>query len=186
MSNQILNVYLRGSHVYKTNDEESDVDYLFVVDYHAEKESLVFGSQLVHPAEYFQSMLDRHSTSALECFFLPERLKIETQKFNFILDLAKLRRSFSQKASNSWVKAKKKINIHSEYRKGRKSLFHSLRLLTFGTQIARNGRIINYQGANNYWHIIQQQGYEQWEQYKEYWQPIYNNLKSEFKKVAPL
>jgi len=185
---QILNVYLRGSHVYGTNDDESDIDYLFVVDYHKEKESQFAGqhSTMIHPAGYFQELIEQHRPSALECVFLPDELKIENKKFNFNLDLAKLRRSFSAKASNSWVKAKKKIDVHGEHRKGRKSLFHALRILLFGIQIAEHGKIIDYSHANCHWLTIQRQGFEKWEHYKGYWQPVYNNLKSKFKEVAPL
>jgi len=187
--NKILNIYLRGSHVYGTDDEQSDIDYLFVLEHHKEKEPQIFADQYgvsAHPAECFQSLVDQHRPSALECIFLPEKFKIETKEFNFSLDLAKLRRSFSAKASNSWVKAKKKIDLHSEYRKGRKSLFHSLRLLLFGIQIAQHGRIVDYGQANVYWRTIQRQGFEEWKFYAAYWQQIYNQLKSRFKRVAPL
>ncbi|MGW8181205.1 MAG: hypothetical protein ACWGQW_20945, partial [bacterium] len=103
----------------------------------------------------------------------------------FTLDLAKLRKSFSAKASNSWVKAKKKIEVHQEYRLGRKSLFHCLRILEFGTQIAMRGRIVDYSAANLVWEKIQEQGFETWQEYKDYWQPIYNNARTAFRLLAP-
>ena len=186
---KILNIDMRGSHVYGTNDDESDIDYTFILDHHKEKEPQIFADQYgisAYPADYFQSLVDQHCVSALECIFLPEKFKIEKQQFNFSYDSAKLRQAFSAKASNSWVKAKKKIDLHGEFRKGRKSLFHSLRILSFGIQIAKYREIRHYSDANVYWNTIQNQGYEEWEPYKEYWQPIYNNLKSEFKRVAPL
>jgi predicted nucleotidyltransferase len=188
MNNQILNIYMRGSHVYGTNDEESDVDYLFVVDHHKEKESQFAGqySVMVHPAGYFQELIDQHRPSALECIFLPEEFKIESRKFNLDLDLAKLRRSFSAKASNSWVKAKKKIDVHGEHRKGRKSLFHALRILLFGIQIAEHGKIVDFGQANCHWHQIQRQNFAEWQCYQGYWQPVYKNLKSRLREVAPL
>ena len=83
------------------------------------------------------------------------------------------------------VKAKKKINLQ-EYRIGRKSLFHSLRLLNFGIQIITYGKIKDYTGANYYWDLIKKQNYTNWNDYKEYWQPEYNNMKSCFRTVAPL
>lgn len=187
MSN-ILATYLYGSHVYKTNDELSDTDFIIIVDHQKNHEGK-FADNLdvtTYALDYFQHLVDEHSVSALECIFLPETLKIELVKIPFHLDLGKLRRSFSTKASNSWVKAKKKIDLHGEYRIGRKSLFHSLRILNFGIQIATHGRIISYTEMSSVWELIQKQNFENWESYKNFWQNRYNNLHSEFKKLAPL
>lgn len=189
MSERLLNIYLYGSHVYGTTDEQSDVDYIFVVDHQKEKESQTFAGRFnvtSYPVDYFQELLDRHSVSALECFFLPEKLKIELHNFSFSLDKTKLRQSFSAKASNSWVKAKKKIDVHQEYRIGMKSLFHSLRILNFGIQIAQAGRIVSYATTNNYWNKISAQDFQKWQPYKDHWQAEYNRLKSEFKRVCPM
>jgi len=186
---RILNIYLYGSHVYGVADEESDVDYIFVVDKQREKECQLFAGKYnvtSYPVEYFQHKINEHSVSALECFFLPPGNRIELHRFNFELDLEKLRRSFSAKSSNSWVKAKKKIDVHQEYRLGRKSLFHSLRIIEFGIQIAERGRIYDYGRINHSWETIQQQGFTQWQKYKDYWQPVYNKLRSKFRVAAPM
>ena len=189
MSGAILNTYLYGSYVYGTNDEESDIDYIQVVDVQGEKEKQRFSDNMnitSYPLDYFQSLVNKHVVSSLECVFLNDKYKIEIVPLHFKLDLSLLRRSFSEKASNSWVKAHKKIDMHNEYRLGRKSLFHSLRILSFGIQIANFGKIVDYQAANDYWYKIMDQNYFCWEDYKKHWQSEYNRLKSEFKRLAPL
>lgn len=182
--------YLYGSKVYGTADEESDIDYVQVSN-SFEGEKQVSGQNVditKYSPELFQKMLDDHDVSALECFFLPPNLVGKCgpcPEFNFQLDLAKLRRSFSAKASNSWVKAKKKIDVHQEYRLGRKSLFHCLRILDFGIQIAEHGMIVDYSRANLMWTTIQEQGFETWQEYKDAWQSTYNNMRTEFRRLAP-
>ena len=186
---RLLNIYLYGSHVYGTNDDKSDVDYIFIVDHQKEKESQTFAGRFnitSYPVNYFQELINGHHVSALECFFLPDKPKIELHNFQFSLDKTKLRESFSAKASNSWIKAKKKIDLHQEYRVGMKSLFHSLRILNFGIQIAHAGTIVRYDTANRYWNKIVEQNFKKWQPYKDYWQSEYNELKSKFRIVCPM
>jgi len=185
---KVLNTYLYGSYVYGTNDEKSDVDYIYVVEKQSEKEKQIFSNNMnitYYPLDYFKSMVERHKVSALECVFLPEKFKIELCPVDFNLNFSLLRCSFSEKASNSWVKAGKKIDLHKEYRIGKKSLFHSLRILNFGIQVAKSG-FIDFTLANKYWFEIMKQDYKEWKDFKKYWKPEYNRLKSEFKIVAPL
>jgi hypothetical protein len=194
--------YPYGSQIYGTADEHSDRDYI-VVDSSSnfcEIQSSDATTTTYTPRR-FQELIDAHEISVLECIFLPDD-KI-CQKFidddgmefqepihfppssSFILDLNKLRISLSAKSSNSWVKAKKKIDQHQEYRLGRKSLFHALRILNFGLQIAERGRIVDYSASNHYLRKIQEQGFDSWQPYKDYWQPIFNELKTQFRFVAP-
>lgn len=193
----IFNLYQYGSQVYGIADEKSDIDLILVCDFANEHETPIQwpGTDLtIWTAEEFQRLLDVHEPSALECHFLPSHMAIRSREFEFKLDLGKLRQAFSAKSSNSWVKAKKKIEVHGEWRLGLKSLFHSLRILEFGLQIAGNGKIKDYAAANRYWKCIMDQyhGRSEWRQFtswvdfKEYWQPHYNRLRSDFRLVAPL
>lgn len=186
-------VYLYGSHVYGTADEDSDRDYIIisgVVEPELDGEQISFPNlgidHTLYSGETFQKLLDDHDVSALECFFSTPLLTAGScPEFRFELDLSKLRRSFSAKASNSWVKAKKKIDVHKEYRLGRKSLFHALRILDFGIQIADEGRISNYSSFNHAWDLIKDQNFETWKEYKDAWQGVYNSLRSSFRILAP-
>jgi predicted nucleotidyltransferase len=193
----ILNIYPYGSKVYGTADEKSDTDLIMVSDFSHEQETQALwpGIDLtIWTAAKYQRLLNEHDPSALECWFLPYEMAIRSREFEFKLDLGKLRRSFSAKSSNSWVKAKKKIEVHGEWRLGLKSLFHSLRIMEFGLQIAMGGRIRDYAAANDFWKTIieQRDGRADWRQFtswadfKEYWQPHHNRLQSDFRLAAPL
>lgn len=84
---------------------------------------------------------------ALECAFLDKNfIYKEAKKYidSNNIDKIQLRRSISATVSNSWVKAKKKF-IDGEERIGYKSLFHALRILMYGIQIYKFGKINNYE-----------------------------------------
>lgn len=184
---KLVNSYLYGSNVYGTANKNSDIDYIYIFDApeRLEEQMLSGGTNInCYSILFFQDLLFTHDVSALECLFLPKEFKIELHKFDFNLDLDKLRCSFSSKSSNSWEKAKKKIEVHKEYYLGQKSLFHSLRILDFGIQIATKGKI-DFTNANHYWEKIQEQNFTNWNDYKNYYQDIYNKLKTEFRLVAP-
>lgn len=179
----IINSYQYGSYVYGTNDEHSDRD-LIIIDEQKDDEFQV-DNITYYSINGFQKLLDAHDVCAVECFFLPDNKKSETYKFNFQLDKTKLRKSFSSVSSNSWVKAKKKIDIHKEYHIGMKSLFHSLRILEFGICLAEYG-CIKYNCSNDLWVKIKEQNFNNWGQYKDYWKEIYNGLKTDFRICCPM
>ncbi len=184
---EAINTYLYGSRVYETNDEESDIDFICIVNNGCKTEQFEKNNCNItyHTIDNFQQLIDDHDVSALECLFLHKE-KATSHEFKFELDIEKLRRSFSQKSSNSWVKAKKKIELHNEMRIGRKSLFHSLRILDFGIQIAEQGKIADYTYCGRWWKQICEQNFDNWGEYKKFWQPIYNNLRIKFRLVAPI
>ena len=69
-----------------------------------------------------------------------------------------------------------------------KSLFHCLRLLEFGIQIATYGKLVNYKVANHYWEDLWDKDIvpsHKWEDYKAMYQPQLNALRSEFVKLCP-
>ena len=186
----ILNIYQYGSVVYNCKTINSDNDYIVVVsDNSAYPEQLkIDDNDYSFYSEFkFRELIGKHEISVLECVFLdPKFIMKETIKFDFKLDLQQLRESISQKSSNSFVKAKKKLTIEKDYDPyvGKKSLFHSLRIIMFGIQIAQWGKIINYEEANIYYEDIVKSDIIEWDFYKEKYQPIYNNLKTEFRKLA--
>src|SRR5437764_9853414 len=147
ITEQIIVVYKYGSTVYGThNHKTSDNDYIVVVkgdgefsydvkdidDYHVYSESA------------FIKKIEEHHIAILECIFQHEH---DPYVKHFRLDKEKLRRSISAISSNSFVKCKKKLAEDDVYI-GLKSLFHSLRILMFGIQIAKTGKIYDYSCAN--------------------------------------
>lgn len=133
-------------------------------------------------------MLNDHHITALECYFLPQ---IHTyhcdQTFDFKLNLQQLRKSISEKASHSWVKAKKKFEIEDDRKIyiGKKSLFHSMRIIDFGIQIARYGKIEYYNSGVDLWLRIKDIQSEKWKDYEAEFKPLFNEMMSEFRKWAP-
>lgn len=178
-----------GSHLYKTNHSNSDNDYI-VIGSSVNQECTAIGLNGRTDHQYltaatFQEMLDAHDIKALEVFFFANNaVQLNLNGFKFKINHTKLRDSISATSSNSWVKCKKKL-ADGEFYIGQKSLFHSIRILMFGISIAKTGRIEDYSCANMVYTDVVVGDKRDWAQIKEKYQPIYNNLKSEFKKWAP-
>lgn len=177
-----------GSRVYGTHSESSDYDYIGLVP---PKRMVDTGTEYrwnslnvhIYNRYDFQKQLERHKIHTLEAYYMPDG--IVAKDFKFELHLPTLREVISEKASHSFVKAKKKIDKENDFYVGWKSLFHSLRILNFGIQIAGKGKIADYSAANNHWFDIRDAQQYNWEYFKEKYQPIYNELATEFRKLAP-
>lgn len=187
----VLNIYLYGSRVYGTAKETSDFDYIVVVDNDETLKSLENYSGVnedftFYTKEQFQEQVNNHEISVLECLFLNESMiEKKTVDFPFTLVLDKLRHSLSQKSSNSWVKAKKKFIVEESFNSyiGQKSAWHSLRILDFGCQIAKEGKITNYQETNALLPLILK--LNSWQELDDNFRAINRAKNTEFKKVAP-
>lgn len=177
-----------GSRVYGTQSDKSDYDFMAIVPSDV---AISTGYEFrhdnvnihVYKKEDWQHQLTAHKIHTLEAYFHPD--KQIRDKFNFVLDLGLLRSELSAKASHSFVKAKKKIDVEKDFYVGWKSLFHSLRILTFGKQIASYGSIYDYSAANEFWFDILNDSQYKWTHFKNKYQPIYNQMATDFRKVAP-
>lgn len=182
-------IYPYGSMVYQTNTIHSDEDYVIIAD----KNKVVFDADHKEFSFYteneFIHQIHNHEITALECISLEKQIgnPCYTNGYfhQFSLHLPTLRKSISAKSSNSWVKAKKKFDVENEPYIAKKSLFHSLRILDFGMQVANFGLIKDFKSASFYFDEIMANPKTDWESYKVRWQPVYNSLHTEFKKVAP-
>ena len=188
--NSAINVYCYGSIVYGTFiDGVSDRDFIVVVpDEMEELDEQQFEydncQYTVHAAKNWQVMLDRCDVDAIECYFLPEQF-ICKETVVFIADITKekIRNSFSHVASNSFVKCKKKLEVEESYdpKTGKKSLWHSLRIVDFGIQMLEHGKIINYASMNHLYDEIVKSEETNWEYFKTKYKPVYNALKTKFR-----
>ena len=178
-----------GSRVYGTHTEKSDYDYMAVVPGNRKADT---GTEYcwddinihIYNRVDFGDQLDRHKIHTLEAYYLPDS-QCPSMYPVWKLDKGKLRHELSAKSSHSFVKAKKKIEVEKDFYIGWKSLFHSLRILVFGIQMASDGRITDYGAANQHWHDILEAQQYNWDYFKETYQPIYNSLATEFRKLAP-
>ena len=185
-----LNVYHYGSFVYGTFiDGKSDYDYIVVVpdtmsEYDEQQFEFENNQYTVHSESSWQEMLDRCDVDAIECYFLHERFVVkETKHFNADITKDKIRNSFSHVSSNSFVKCKKKLEVEDSYAPdvARKSIWHSLRIVDFGTQIVTYGKIVDYSSMNHLHSEIVLCEETAWEYYKNKYKPIYNSMKSKFR-----
>lgn len=182
----VVNAYAYGSRIYGTHTAASDYDFVFVVRV---RENEQFSDNLINinffTEESHQQRLDEHEISALECQFVDSAFILkESKKFNFKLDLSKLRHSLSRKASNSWVKCKKKLTVPADYDfgVGRKSMFHSFRILDYGIQIAKDGKISDYGSCNALFQEIM--SYYDWESLYDTFKVKHNAVSTNFRTVT--
>jgi hypothetical protein len=182
----VIRKFAYGSVVYGTAGINSDLDYIYVVESDEEFDYNVKNYEnidvIVYSKPTFIKHIKDHRIFALESIFQDEENPFRQY---FKLDTEKLRREVSSVSSNSFVKCKKKFK-DGEYYIGKKSLFHSLRILNYGIQIAKFGFIADYSCANQTYRNIMAMESTDWEDYKAIYQPIFNSLKSTFKLLAPL
>jgi predicted nucleotidyltransferase len=183
---RIFNITIFGSRVYGTHTDNSDWDIIIVAKNSVE--SIEIKSDLynihIYTPDKFKQDLDWHMPKNLECLFAPDWAKLkEDLKFDFKLNIPKIRHATSHISSNSWVKCKKKLQIANEYNIGVKSLFHAIRIPMFSTQIVNFGEIRDFQCANWVWNKIKEKEWN-WEDLDKEFRELHNSTLSDFRKVT--
>lgn len=187
-SDKILGVCEFGSATYGTQTEKSDYDFVAIVDMddgYIQFESPDVDIHIMSKHHYL-SKLESHDIMALEVYFNPDPLK--KYEVDFTINKVKLRHKISAVVSNSWVKAKKKVNLENEDTwTGYKSLFHSIRILDFGIQMAAHGQIVDYKSSTHVWdEILEKVGAGvEFDEIMEYYKPKHNNKATFFRELAP-
>lgn len=195
---RVFNVYIFGSQVYGTANKDSDWDIIMVANNSIESTEIRRGLFNIHvyTPNKFKADLDWHRINNLECIFAPDwailRETIDYRK-DFKLDISKIRHATSHISSNSWVKCKKKLTVADEYYTGIKSLFHSIRIPMFATQIVNYGRIVDFSCANFIWDrltfrdkpiYLRDKLKWTWDQLDNEFREIHNNVLTDFRKVT--
>ena len=188
-----INIYEWGSRVYQTATEFSDWDYIAIVpdDFPEEPDQYEFENHtynIEHESDWF-AKLKRNSVEALECLSLsPKFIVKKTKSYPFTFNPDGAHAAISERASIAWVKGKKKLTIEKDFdwRGGKKSIWHSLRLYMFGTQCAQYGSIVDFTEANSYYNDIVvakhgNTGKEEWEYLKESYHDLNNYWHSKMK-----
>lgn len=190
IDNNIIAAYYYGSTVYGTTNENSDIDMIVVVndkkDIQTTQKLEHFGDVNIFSKQEFTDLINTHEITALECLFLDSQFIIKQEEnWTFNLSLPQLRSALSGKASNSWVKAKKKFIVEEDRNEyiGKKSAWHAIRILDFGQQIGDKGRIYDYQRTNAMLKNILE--CKSWEDLDKNFRKIYNEASTQFKLVAP-
>lgn len=199
-----------GSTVYGTRTDKSDIDIIAISDSAEDLYAIYQSKDYPEFSDYsrnvdlhiistktFQELLDEHDIMALETYY--QMHDSDKELFKFSLDLDKLRRKVSAVCSNSWSKARKKLDIPEEDDcLGLKSLFHSIRILSYGIDIAKDSKIdfknvlINADAGektscSNLWEQLQYE-YRQgcrWSEFKKNYTHLQNSNATLFRLLAP-
>jgi hypothetical protein len=184
--NEVL-LFPFGSRVYGTARADSDFDYLAVVP---ENRRASTGEEFRHGSlnvtlfnrRDWAGQLAAHKIHCLEAYYLPDG--VCRAAFPFQLDRRLLRLSLHNKARHSWIRARKKMQVEKQPLLAWKGLFHSLRILHFGIQIATTGSITDYAGANAWWTEILTTASTDWAWHEGRFGMEYADLVSRFRRVT--
>jgi predicted nucleotidyltransferase len=187
----ILAVYIYGSRVYGTNNKESDWDYSIVVEDSVKTQNNTIERNSVDFNLYQKSIfiqeIKNHYMPVLENIFAPSTLKYEKIDFSeyFELDLASLRVGVSSISSKCFHYSKILWNKEQDFKKSKKNVFHSIRYLLEGIQIAKKGKIVDFTEANEvYFHLLETD-YDSFEDLKKEIMPKVKELNQVFFELAP-
>ena len=175
---RVKNIYLFGSRCYGNFSDNSDYDIIVISNNSVENIEHNIGDYNIHiqTEDYFKSKLDWNDIKSIECLLWENKI-METVKFDLNIDKNKIRHSILHTSSRSWYKSKKKIE-NGEHYIGQKSLYHCLRILMFGIQIAEKGNIYKWDECNKYWEDITKN--KSWVYLENKYTQIYDNLKYDF------
>lgn len=152
----VVAIYPYGSRVYGSHTEESDHDWIIVyksslLPSGAFRDNAISSEDRSHQAvcysrSGFRNAIDTYDIVALECAFLPEDVVL-LQKMSFPIRKwvpKEMASSVIAKASASWHMAMKGSD---DDERTRKNVYHALRILEFGAQMAMFGRINEFSSA---------------------------------------
>lgn len=187
----VLAVYPYGSRVYGTSKPMSDYDFIIITK-NITRDTLGLSNH-VHATIYslkdYMQRLEDHEISILECMSLPKEMMVKSLIHPQLkeINLEKLRHSISGKSSNSLVKANKKLKLYDDRQShyiGLKSMFHSLRMIRFGIQIATHGKIVDYGECNELYDQMLNETLD-WDFLFAKYKPYHNAWMTEFRELAP-
>lgn len=192
---KVKSIYLFGSRIYGTARFDSDYDILVVANSVNESQEIVHEDLNIHvyTPELFMRNLKDLRMSNLERIFAPGECKIvENIKYECKINSDALKYKAMSQSYNSLQKAKRQF-MDMNLTDGSKSLFHSLRILMFATQILKLGKIYDFSEANVYWESIKfdasltkniTDGHELWRYYKEKYLVEKIKLETDLKNIS--
>ena len=190
LSTTIIGLIPFGSITYGTITETSDRDMVVIVDHPTDLYIQYETNELdlhIMSLDTFRTRLYSHDILALEVYYNTSPI-IALEHIDFVVDKVKLRHTISAVVSNSWVKAKKKVMLSNEDNwLGYKSLFHSIRILDFGIQLASEGKISDYKRHQPTWDKIMSMVDDNTSMHDmmQHFKPSHNKNATYFRELAP-
>ena len=77
---KVFNIYLHGSRVYGTSKQNSDYDYIVVVDDSIYEKENISGDNFditIYTASKWYKMASENNVDFCECYFLPQEFKLK-------------------------------------------------------------------------------------------------------------
>jgi hypothetical protein len=179
---RLINIYQFGSTVYLTNNKDSDKDFVVIAKSSITDKEFKTDLYNIHllSEDRFRLGLKNHNIRDIECVMAPDWAKLVINKqIDFEVNKPSLRHFISHSNSINWVKCKKKL-AQGDYYIGTKSLFHSMRVVNFGIQLATIGKIIDFSCSNWIWEEINSKKWT-WEELDTRWKPYNNEIMHDFR-----
>jgi predicted nucleotidyltransferase len=189
--NQIVNIYLFGSHTFGCATATSDYDFLIVLKKQISGEDHLFHDTpkmdlVLMSEEGFETALREHVLWVVQCVLLPPAFVIRSKRtFVFRLDKSTLRQFLMQECNRTWVKAKKKLTVENSPILSRKNICHSLRALMFGCQLAEHGSIVDWTCANDLHGELTHETSTDWGYFDGKYGLIWNRWASRLRQLCP-
>lgn len=183
---KIRSIFLYGSQVYGYASEFSDFDVIVVAPNlikHQEIKTEKYNIHVVTPDWFKQELLQRYYITYLECVFGPDwaRLK-EKEKYDLNLNKEKVKKELLAQSYSTWRNAKQKM-IEGDTVRGTKSAYHALKILKFGIQILKHGKIVDFSECNNMHEDFEKQNFYEWYQIKDAYLETKKQFEEELKSL---
>lgn len=183
---KVRNVYVFGSRVYGYNRENSDFDVIMVapnLEKHKEIRGDKYNIHIVTPDFFKDELFINYKMTYLECIFAPDWAKLqEKEKYDFQLNKDKIKKEILSQSYSTWRNAKQKM-IEGDIMRGTKSAFHALKMLKFGIQIIEHNKIVNFAECNQLYKDFENQNFYEWDQIKDEYLNLKQELEKELKKI---
>ncbi len=167
---KIRSVFLYGSRVYGYHTENSDFDILMVapnLQKHQEIKDEKYNIHIITPDSFKEDLLQNYKITYLECIFGPEWAHLqEKEKIELVLVKDKIKKEMLAQSYSTWRNAKQKM-IEGDTFRGVKSAFHAFKILKFGIQMVKHGKIVDFSECNDLYKEFDAENFYEWEQIKE-------------------
>jgi hypothetical protein len=171
---EVLAIFPYGSRVYGTATKDSDRDYIIVMK-SAMLHNGAFRNNAISNEDYsiqgvvysrggFIDAINRYEIGALECISLPED-KVILKKWPFKVtkwNEKEMIKAIIRKASDS-LHYSKMASKNGDNERAIKSMYHSLRILSFGLQLKEYKKIVDFKASNDLYDIfmhIESEGFD--------------------------